>query len=188
MAAASASICTREIARKLARPTSGCSAVAAWRDAPYFTEAERAALALTEALTRLSDRADPGAGCDLERGRQAFRRAGARNADSGDRQHQRLEPAQRRRTPARGRMEDLMRFFLFPCGRRCLRFEKADGGSLSAETDPSPVSPSLRADASPSPTRGGKRIRPRMMAFSAFLPNFTSRDGRQVSTPPGVLI
>jgi AhpD family alkylhydroperoxidase len=34
-------------------------AVAAWRDTPYFTDAERAALALTEALTRLSDRADP---------------------------------------------------------------------------------------------------------------------------------
>jgi AhpD family alkylhydroperoxidase len=33
--------------------------VAAWRDAPYFTEAERAALALTEAVTRLSDQADP---------------------------------------------------------------------------------------------------------------------------------
>ena len=33
--------------------------VAAWREAPYFTDAERAALALTEAATRLSDRADP---------------------------------------------------------------------------------------------------------------------------------
>ncbi|MGD0068512.1 MAG: carboxymuconolactone decarboxylase family protein [Streptosporangiaceae bacterium] len=33
-------------------------AVAAWRDAPYFTEAERAALALAEAVTRLSDRPD----------------------------------------------------------------------------------------------------------------------------------
>jgi alkylhydroperoxidase family enzyme len=33
--------------------------VAAWRDAPYFADAERAALALTEAVTRLSDRADP---------------------------------------------------------------------------------------------------------------------------------
>lgn len=33
-------------------------AVAAWRDAPHFTEAERAALALTEALTRISDRPD----------------------------------------------------------------------------------------------------------------------------------
>ncbi len=34
-------------------------AVAAWREAPYFTDAERAALALTEATTRLADRADP---------------------------------------------------------------------------------------------------------------------------------
>jgi AhpD family alkylhydroperoxidase len=33
-------------------------AVAAWRDTPYFTDAERAALALTEAATRLSDRDD----------------------------------------------------------------------------------------------------------------------------------
>lgn len=33
-------------------------AVAAWRDAPYFTDAERAALALTEALTRIADRTD----------------------------------------------------------------------------------------------------------------------------------
>lgn len=34
-------------------------AVSAWRDAPWFSEAERAALALTEAVTRLSDRSDP---------------------------------------------------------------------------------------------------------------------------------
>ncbi|MGH3166452.1 MAG: carboxymuconolactone decarboxylase family protein [Trebonia sp.] len=33
--------------------------VAAWREAPYFTDAERAALALTEAGTRLADREDP---------------------------------------------------------------------------------------------------------------------------------
>ena len=34
-------------------------AVAAWRETPYFTDAERAALALTEAVTRLADRTDP---------------------------------------------------------------------------------------------------------------------------------
>ena len=34
-------------------------AVAAWRETPYFSDAERAALALTEAVTRLSDRPDP---------------------------------------------------------------------------------------------------------------------------------
>ncbi len=32
--------------------------VAAWRETPYYTDAERAALELTEALTRLADRAD----------------------------------------------------------------------------------------------------------------------------------
>ena len=34
-------------------------AVAAWRESPRFTDAERAALGLTEAVTRLSDRPDP---------------------------------------------------------------------------------------------------------------------------------
>jgi AhpD family alkylhydroperoxidase len=34
-------------------------AVGAWREAPYFTDAERAALALAEATTRLADREDP---------------------------------------------------------------------------------------------------------------------------------
>ena len=34
-------------------------AVAAWRDNPAFSDAERAALALTEALTRVDDRPDP---------------------------------------------------------------------------------------------------------------------------------
>ncbi len=34
-------------------------AVSAWREAPYFTDAERAALALAEAVTRLADRSDP---------------------------------------------------------------------------------------------------------------------------------
>jgi AhpD family alkylhydroperoxidase len=33
--------------------------VAGWRDTPYFSEAERAALALTEAVTRMSDSSDP---------------------------------------------------------------------------------------------------------------------------------
>lgn len=33
--------------------------VAAWRETPYFSDAERAALALAEAMTRLADRPDP---------------------------------------------------------------------------------------------------------------------------------
>ena len=47
------------IARKLGETDERLFAVATWRDAPYFTDAERAALALTEAATRLSDREDP---------------------------------------------------------------------------------------------------------------------------------
>lgn len=33
--------------------------VAAWRESPYFTDAERAALALAEAVTRIADSSDP---------------------------------------------------------------------------------------------------------------------------------
>jgi AhpD family alkylhydroperoxidase len=46
-------------ARKAGETDERLFAVAAWRDAPYFTAPERAALALTEVVTRLSDRADP---------------------------------------------------------------------------------------------------------------------------------
>jgi AhpD family alkylhydroperoxidase len=46
-------------ARKAGEADERLFAVAAWREAPYFTDAERAALALTEAVTRLADRADP---------------------------------------------------------------------------------------------------------------------------------
>ena len=47
------------LARKLGETDDRLFALAAWRDAPYFTDAERAALALTEATTRLSDTPDP---------------------------------------------------------------------------------------------------------------------------------
>src|SRR3954451_22885834 len=46
-------------ARKAGESEERVVAVGAWRDTPYFTAAERAALELTEALTRLADRADP---------------------------------------------------------------------------------------------------------------------------------
>ncbi|BBB96431.1 AhpD family alkylhydroperoxidase [Bradyrhizobium japonicum] len=48
-----------KLARRAGETDERLFAVGAWRDAPYFTEAERAALALTEAMTRLSDREDP---------------------------------------------------------------------------------------------------------------------------------
>ena len=49
---------SREL-KEAGEPAERIWTIAAWREAPYFTDAERAALALTEAVTRLSDRADP---------------------------------------------------------------------------------------------------------------------------------
>jgi AhpD family alkylhydroperoxidase len=45
--------------RKLGEKDERIFAVSAWRESPYYSAAERAALALTEAATRLSDRAHP---------------------------------------------------------------------------------------------------------------------------------
>ena len=47
-----------KLAKKAGETDERLFAVAAWRETPYFSDSERAALALTEALTRLSDRAD----------------------------------------------------------------------------------------------------------------------------------
>ncbi|HEY6277750.1 MAG TPA: carboxymuconolactone decarboxylase family protein [Streptosporangiaceae bacterium] len=46
-------------ARKAGETDERLATLPAWRDTPYFTEPERAALALTEAATRLADRPDP---------------------------------------------------------------------------------------------------------------------------------
>jgi len=46
-------------ARKAGETDDRLFAVAAWRDTPYYTEAERAALSLAEAMTRLCDRPNP---------------------------------------------------------------------------------------------------------------------------------
>ncbi|MEV0234055.1 carboxymuconolactone decarboxylase family protein [Nonomuraea sp. NPDC050786] len=45
-------------ARKAGVSDERLATVAAWRETPYFTEEERAALELAEAATRLADRAD----------------------------------------------------------------------------------------------------------------------------------
>jgi AhpD family alkylhydroperoxidase len=46
-------------ARKHGETEDRLALVAAWREAPFFSSAERAALALAEAVTRLNDRSDP---------------------------------------------------------------------------------------------------------------------------------
>jgi AhpD family alkylhydroperoxidase len=47
------------VAAKSGQSPERLATVAAWREAPYFTDAERAALALAEAATRLADSPDP---------------------------------------------------------------------------------------------------------------------------------
>ncbi|AHH98029.1 carboxymuconolactone decarboxylase family protein [Kutzneria viridogrisea] len=49
-----------KLARKSGESDDRLDNVAAWREAPFYTEAERAALALTEAATRLADRTGDG--------------------------------------------------------------------------------------------------------------------------------
>ena len=44
--------------KKLGESDARVHTLSVWREAPYFTDAERAALALAEASTRLSDRTD----------------------------------------------------------------------------------------------------------------------------------
>jgi AhpD family alkylhydroperoxidase len=48
---------TREL-KAAGEPDERILMVGAWREAPYYSDAERAALALTEAVTRLADRPD----------------------------------------------------------------------------------------------------------------------------------
>ena len=49
---------TREL-REAGESDARILTLAAWRETPYFSDAERAALALTEAATRIADRSDP---------------------------------------------------------------------------------------------------------------------------------
>lgn len=44
--------------KKLGESDERIFSIVAWRETPYYTDAERAALALAEAMTRLSDRSD----------------------------------------------------------------------------------------------------------------------------------
>ena len=56
------SVCVDMHAKELQKdgtPLEHIFAVAAWRETPYYTDAERGALELTENLTRIADRPDP---------------------------------------------------------------------------------------------------------------------------------
>lgn len=48
-----------KLARKSGESEERVFSIGAWREAPYYSDAERAAFALTEALTRIADKGDP---------------------------------------------------------------------------------------------------------------------------------
>ena len=163
MAAAPASTCTPRSPRKPARPTSACSAVAAWRDAPYFTEGERAALALTEALTRISDRADPVPDAIWNEADKHFDEQELATlilAIANINVWNRLNVAVRQPV---GVVEDLARFFLLSL------WEKAMRVSIRGDRPPHPSRHRFALTIHPLPQgERGKRVRPRIMAFGAF--------------------
>jgi AhpD family alkylhydroperoxidase len=66
-------------------------ALSAWEEMPFFTGRERAALALTEAITLVSESHVP----DLvfEKARENFFGGRVGEPDAGDHHHQRMEPA-----------------------------------------------------------------------------------------------
>ncbi len=93
-------------AKKAGETDERLATLPAWRDAPYFTDAERAALALAEAGTRLADRGRPGPRCGVRRGGPSLRRGRPGRAGRLHRGHQHVEPHQRHlrdRSPAGGR-------------------------------------------------------------------------------------
>src|SRR5215218_4043053 len=73
--------------------------LSAWREAPYYSERERAALAWAEVVTLISQ---THASDEEYEAARAVQRGGARQADDGYHRHQRLEPP-RHRLPAGSR-------------------------------------------------------------------------------------
>ena len=78
-------------ARKAGESEQRLYMVAAWQDAPFFSERERAALALTDAVTLVAETHVPAE--VYEEAARLFRLGGARSPDLADRDDQRLEPS-----------------------------------------------------------------------------------------------
>jgi AhpD family alkylhydroperoxidase len=79
-----------KIARKAGESEQRLHAVAAWHEAPFFDDKERSALALTDAVTLISDEHVPRE--VLEEGECTLRAGRTPSARVGDHGDQRLEP------------------------------------------------------------------------------------------------
>ena len=104
-------------------PDERINTVAVWRDVSYFTEAEQAALALTEAATRLADRPDPVPDDVWDDAARHYDGAQLARARGRDRRDQHLESSQRHHEAARRSL-----------GRRVAR---AKLGRTARQPDPS---------------------------------------------------
>lgn len=87
-------------ARKAGETEQRLQALCVWQETPYFTPRERAALAWTEQLARLSQGGV--AARPARRTARALRQQGDRRTDPGGLGHQRLEPLRRRHGHATG--------------------------------------------------------------------------------------
>ena len=112
--------------------------MAAWREAPYFTDAERAALALTEAVTRLSDRADPVPDAIWDEAARHYDEPALAALILIDRHDQRLQPPQRHHQAGGG-----------PVGRaerHGQRSHRDSGAGHIREVEPGRNHPTLSSD------------------------------------------
>jgi AhpD family alkylhydroperoxidase len=78
--------------------------VSAWREAKVFSDAEHAALELTEQRTRIADAAGGATDEAWATRRRASRRGSARRPDVAHRHHRRLQPRERHRPTTRRRL------------------------------------------------------------------------------------
>ena len=90
-------------ARKAGESEERLVQLTAWRESDAFTDAERAALALTESATRLADRAGCGQRRSVAGSNAALRREGPRRDHLDDRDDQHVQPHQRHHQGACGR-------------------------------------------------------------------------------------
>ncbi len=102
MAVPTASTCTRKTRVQPVRPSNALYCLPAWRETPFYSERERAALAWTEAVTQVSEDHVPDEVFELAR--KQFSEEELADSDSGDRLDQWVEPVLRRFPRARGNL------------------------------------------------------------------------------------
>ena len=118
-------------ARKAGESDERLHTLAAWRHTPYFTDAERAVLALTEAGTRLADVAGDIPDGVFDEAARYFD-AGPRRAGGRHRGDQHLEPAECHVPADRGRVDGAVGVTGQTAGSQCRRSAAANSAARSS--------------------------------------------------------